>query len=65
MTGRNRPLAILSWAVYLLLYAPIAILILFSFNDSRRSFVWRGFTLRWYPELFGDREVLGALRIGP
>ncbi len=33
---------------FLFLYAPIVILILFSFNDSRRNIVWRGFTLEYY-----------------
>ncbi len=36
-------------------------LILFSFNDSKRNFAWRGFTLKWYPELFGKRSLLSAL----
>lgn len=60
-TGRNPLLRVYALLVYVLLFAPIVVLILFSFNDSRRTFVWRGFTLRWYPELFGDNEVLSAL----
>jgi spermidine/putrescine transport system permease protein len=40
--------------VYAVLFAPIVVLILFSFNDSRRTIDWQGFTLRWYPELFDD-----------
>lgn len=50
--------------VFLFLYAPIAVLILFSFNDSNtmsRS-VWSGFSLRWYGDLFQDRMLLEALR---
>lgn len=50
--------------VYLFLYAPIFILILFSFNDSStmsRS-VWSGFSLRWYRQLFQDRLILEALQ---
>jgi putrescine transport system permease protein len=42
------------------LYLPIAVLILFSFSDSRTASVWGGFSLRWYAALFGDRQVLGA-----
>jgi len=45
------------------LAAPIVVLILFSFNDSKRNFVWRGFTLRWYPELFGNEALLHALGV--
>lgn len=50
--------------VYLFLYAPIFILILFSFNDSStmsRS-VWSGFSLRWYLRLFQDRLIMEALQ---
>ena len=36
-------------------------LIVFSFNDSRRNFQWRGFTLDWYPTLFANDELLDAL----
>ena len=56
---RNWPLSIYSWLVYVVLFAPIVVLILFSFNDSKRNFVWRGFTLDWYPTLFADRRAAG------
>ena len=59
--GRNPLLRLYALLVYGVLFAPIVVLILFSFNDSKRNFAWRGFTLRWYPELFGDSEVLAAL----
>ena len=41
------------------LYLPIFAMIVFSFNDSRLTAVWRGFTLRWYGSLFGS-EIWGA-----
>ena len=50
--------------VYLFLYAPIFILIIFSFNDSStmsRS-VWSGFSPRWYRQLFQDRLIMEALQ---
>ncbi len=47
--------------VYILLYAPIAILILYSFNESSTRSKFTGFSLRWYKELFSDREILSAL----
>jgi hypothetical protein len=50
--GRNPLLRLYAWLVYAVLFAPIVVLILFSFNDSKRNFVWKGFTLRWYPTLF-------------
>jgi ABC-type spermidine/putrescine transport system permease subunit II len=59
--GGNPFLRAYAFLVYGVLFAPIVVLILFSFNDSRRNFAWRGFTLKWYPELFGDSEVLDAL----
>jgi spermidine/putrescine transport system permease protein len=61
--GRNPVLSIYALLVYVFLFAPIVILILFSFNDSKRNFVWRGFTLRWYPELFGNDALLAALGV--
>lgn len=43
------------------LYAPILILIIFSFNDSRSRGKWGGFTLRWYAEMFENSAIMGAL----
>ena len=47
-------------ATLLFLYAPIAILILFSFNNSRRNIVWQGFTLDYYRKAAGDPSLLEA-----
>ncbi|MBL8556108.1 MAG: ABC transporter permease [Phenylobacterium sp.] len=50
------------------LYAPIVILVLYSFNASRLVTVWAGFSTRWYVALFQDRQMLDAvwvtLRVG-
>ncbi len=43
--------------IFLFLYLPIGILVLFSFNRSRLSTVWTGFTLDWYRELFSDYAI--------
>ena len=43
------------------LYAPILLLILYSFNDSKSRANWGGFTLRWYKELFSDAAIMSAL----
>lgn len=48
--------------VYLFLYAPIVLLIAFSFNAGRSNRVWEGFSLQWYVELLHDSRLLGALR---
>ncbi len=47
--------------ILIFLYAPIAVLILFSFNSSNSTSVFEGFSLKWYVELFKDRETLKAL----
>lgn len=49
-----------SFAVYVFLYAPILIMVMFSFNDSRLLAVWRGFSLRWYETLLADPGVWKA-----
>ncbi len=50
-----------SWLVYLFFYAPIAVLIIFSFSDSRNASVWGGFTTAWYADFASDGELTGAL----
>jgi len=47
-------------ATFVFLYAPIAILILFSFNDSRRNIVWQGFTLDYYARAWGNASLIEA-----
>jgi len=49
-----------SLALYVFLYAPILIMVVFSFNDSRLLAVWRGFSLRWYEMLIADPTVWRA-----
>ena len=44
------------------LYAPIATLIVMSFNASKSRAKWGGFTLKWYASLFQDSEILSAFR---
>lgn len=43
---------------YAFLYAPIAVLIVFSFNSSGQNMGWSGFSLQWYQELIDDREMI-------
>lgn len=47
--------------IFLFLYAPILLLMMFSFNDSRSRGKWGGFTLKWYSELFNDAATMDAL----
>lgn len=46
--------------VMFFLYLPIAVLILYSFNDGKTS-VWKGFTLKWYYELFNNSAIMTSL----
>lgn len=48
--------------VYLFLYAPIIVLMAYSFNESKTRGKWTGFSFKWYLELFKDRDILGALK---
>jgi spermidine/putrescine transport system permease protein len=59
----RRGLGIFFVGLVVFLYAPILILIVFSFNDHEIvSFPWEGFTLRWYREFLHNTALLGALR---
>jgi spermidine/putrescine transport system permease protein len=48
--------------VLFIMYIPILLVIVYSFNQSRLTSVWNGFTLNWYAELFKDRAMFEALR---
>ena len=43
--------------IYILLYLPIAVLVLYSFNTARFSLRWHGFSMHWYHELFQDTDL--------
>ncbi|MDD6260383.1 MAG: ABC transporter permease [Clostridiales bacterium] len=47
---------------FIILYAPIAVLMLFSFNSTSSTGVFSGFSLYWYRELFKNANVFNALR---
>lgn len=59
---KSRMLGVFSALVYLFLYAPIVVLVIFSFDESRLGVNWTGFTFKWYQSLLGDENVLAALR---
>lgn len=46
--------------IMLFLYLPIFVLIAYSFNDGKTT-VWKGFTLKWYSELFSSRVIMTSL----
>lgn len=45
------------------LYAPILVLIVYSFNESRTMGNWTGFTLDWYAALLKDKNIMEALKV--
>ena len=57
---RNVWLWAASLAVYSFLYVPLAVVVLFSFNDSLLNAQWVGFTTRWYSKLINNDEMLRA-----
>lgn len=57
---RKWPMQLTLAATFIFLYAPILILILFSFNDSRRNIVWRGFTTKYYEKALGNESLIEA-----
>lgn len=46
--------------IFLFLYAPIIVLAVFSFNESKSRGNWTGFSLKWYVELFQDTDIRSA-----
>lgn len=47
--------------IYLFFYIPIAVLIIYSFNNAQYSLLWHGFSLRWYNELWVDTDMWMAV----
>ncbi len=47
--------------IFIFLYAPIAVLIAYSFNESKNRGVFSGFTFKWYADLFQDEAIINAL----
>lgn len=48
--------------VFLFLYLPIIVLIVFSFNNAKLNIIFEGFTLNWYKELLSNTTLLNALK---
>ena len=48
--------------IFVLMYLPIAVVIVFSFNESKLPVRFTGFSLKWYQELFQDRDLIQALK---
>lgn len=66
MSTKKTTLARIGHALYLalivlFLYLPIGTLMVLSFNDSKSMGAWQGFSLRWYQEMFQNKEIMEAL----
>lgn len=53
--------SVMLWFGLIFLYAPMLILVIYSFNDSKLVTVWGGFSPKWYSELFQDQQILDAV----
>lgn len=53
---------IYSGIIFVFLFAPIAVLLVFSFNESKSLSVFSGFSLKWYQELLKDRNTLESVK---
>ena len=60
MNRRSRALWAAAIVAYVFLYAPLVIVVAYSFNDSRLNAEWVGFTLSWYAKLFHNEKMLRA-----
>ena len=60
---RKIPWTIFAALIYSVFYIPVLVMILFSFNDSKRNYSWVGFTTKWYPKLFsfGNHDLWESL----
>ena len=48
--------------LYFILYLPLIIMVFFSFNSGRGTTVFKGFSLKWYAELFSNTDLMIPLR---
>ena len=59
---KNAAKKIYLFLMILFLYCPILVLIVASFNDSKLLGTWKGFTLKWYKDLFANEAIMDALK---
>ena len=55
-------LVLVSAALYVFLYAPLAVVVAYSFNTARYGAAWQGFTTRWYATLWDNSQALSATK---
>ena len=62
MTKMKTSSKVYTTLIFIFLYAPIFVLIFFSFNEANSTAVFSGFSLKWYEELFRDTDTIEALK---
>jgi spermidine/putrescine transport system permease protein len=60
IVGDYPGLKIWTWVFFIYLYAPMLVLVFYSFNVSRRAQIWRGFSLDWYVKAFTNDDIQSA-----
>lgn len=53
---------ILTWLIFAFLYAPLLVMVFFSFNAGRSTAIFSGFSFKWYIEMFTNRDTMLALQ---
>lgn len=61
-TGFHPMAMIYACLVYLFMYIPIIVVIVFSFNTSKMNIIFEGFTLEWYSKMFDNRQLMTAFK---
>ncbi|WP_458861693.1 ABC transporter permease [Acidaminobacterium chupaoyuni] len=62
MRKKHSPIAVIySALIFLFLYAPIVVLIVYSFNANKSRGSWGGFSLKWYQSLFENSQIMSSL----
>ncbi len=62
MKQPNLILRLIATVLYLFLYAPLAVVIVYSFNTARFGAGWHGFTTQWYGALWANEQALAATK---
>ena len=60
--GAKRALGVWAFLVYVFLYAPIGIVVLYAFNSSRQVLNWEGFSTKWFGEALSDPSITEPFR---
>ncbi|HEY5718370.1 MAG TPA: putrescine ABC transporter permease PotI, partial [Motiliproteus sp.] len=63
MQPRSRFLTVSAGLGFLFLYAPILLLVIYSFNQSKLVTVWGGWSLKWYAELLHNEQIISAAKV--